>query len=242
MGAAMPPPPRAATGSDPAGASQRSVFVDSEGDAYYARNQSSVHSLEHDPLLRAYRELELDAKSVLEVGSSDGWRLAAMRDEGIGEAHHGVDPSGRAVEAGRAKHPAIDLRVGTADRLPFDDRSLDLVAYGFCLYLCDRGDLFRIASEADRVLRDGGSIAVYDFHTDEPYRNDYSHRPGLVSFKMDHARLFDWSPAYRVVHHDVFPHPTADGSAPATWTDDDLVAVTVLRKDLDSGWPSAEER
>ena len=88
------------------------------------------------------------------------------------------------------------------------------------------------------MLADGGVVAVYDFHSEGAYRNDYAHRPGLASYKMDHARLFDWSPAYSVLSREVFPHPTADGSPPETWTDDDLVAVTLLRKDLEAGWPA----
>ena len=36
--------------------------------------------------------------------------------------------------------------VGTAKALPLVERSVGLLIYGFCLYLCDRDDLFRMAA------------------------------------------------------------------------------------------------
>lgn len=221
---------------------QKEAFLSSEGDAYFARNRATESDLAreaaHDPLLAAVRALGLAPRATLEVGASDGWRLECLRRADPTRRCCGVDPSASAIEAGRRRFPALELSVGTADSLPFADASFDLVAFGFCLYLCDRADLFRIASEADRVLAPGGRIALYDFHSATPYRNPYRHHAGLASFKMDHARLFTWNPAYSIAHRDVFPHPAADGSAPASWTADDLVAVTVLQRDFEAGWPT----
>ena len=46
--------------------------------------------------------------------------------------------------------------MGTADKLPFEDQSVDILVYGFCLYLCDREDMFNIAAEANRVIKSSG--------------------------------------------------------------------------------------
>ena len=223
--------------------SQRRAFLDVEGDAYFERNRERHRDLEvaaaHDPLLAAYRELDLRPASALEIGASDGWRLECLR-RAWGPAAHlaGVDPSARAVAAGRERDRSLDLRVGTAEALPFADGAFELVAFGFCLYLCDRADLFRIAAEADRVLAEGGTLALFDFEAEAPYRNPYGPRDGLASYKFAVRRLFDWNPAYTVRHHAVFPHPGPDGRPPARWTDDDLLAVTLLAKDTAGGWPA----
>ena len=67
---------------------------------------------------------------------------------------YGIEPSFKAVET--ACTSGVNAVQGTADRLPYRDGLFDVVVFGFCLYLCDREDLFRIASEADRVLNDQG--------------------------------------------------------------------------------------
>ena len=221
---------------------QKDAFLASEGDAWFLRNGSARADLEtaaaHDPLLGALRDFDLPADTVLEVGASDGWRLEALRRERPDTRCWGIEPSAAAVTSGRERFPELRLEVGTADDLPFESNSVDLMLFGFCLYLCDRADLFRIAAEADRVLTANGAIVIYDFHTEAPYANPYAHLEGLASYKMDHASLFTWNPAYRVQLQDVFPHPGPDGRIPPVGSPDDQVAVTILRRDLDQGWPT----
>ena len=55
---------------------------------------------------------------------------------------YGIEPSAQAVAAACAK--GINVMQGTADVLPFDNQSFDIVIFGFCLYLCDREDLFEL--------------------------------------------------------------------------------------------------
>lgn len=73
----------------------------------------------------------------------------------------GVDPSLDAIN--QCKLNNIDAIVGTADSLAYKDNSFDIVIFGFCLYLCDRDDLFRISMEADRVLNKEGWLIIQDF-------------------------------------------------------------------------------
>lgn len=63
---------------------------------------------------------------------------------------------------GLKSYPKLNLSVGTADGLP-DIKPVDLIIFGFCLYLCDPQDLFTIAANSDRLLVDKGVMAVYDF-------------------------------------------------------------------------------
>ena len=207
---------------------QRDIFLESEGNAWFKRNASAVDSRklpESDSLLMEILNLPLSAKrtKVLEIGCGDGTRLNWLR-ENRGCACYGVDPSAQAVKV--AKRRGIAARQGTAEQLPFDDKQFDVVMFGFCLYLCDREDLFRIAYEADRVLKNPGWLLILDFYSPTPVKWEYHHRLGLFSYKMDYRTLFTWNPWYTNVSHKVLHH------SEDTYTDDpkEWVATSVLRK------------
>lgn len=121
------------------------------------------------------------------------------------------------------------MRQGTAEQLPYADQSFEIVIFGFCLYLCDREDLFRIACEADRVLKSPGWLLIHDFYSPTPSKHDYRHYAGLFSYKMDYRTLFTWHPAYTTYSHRVRDH------AHGGWTDaaEEWVATSVLRKQTD---------
>lgn len=212
---------------------QRDYFLESEGNGWYSRNRIEKARLEekraHDPLLPVLRRLESPPRRVLEIGASNGWRLALLREEWPGGTFHGVDPSSRAVEDAPG---GVTLSCGTADSLPYEDASFDLVIFGFCLYLCDRADLFRIAAEADRVLADGGTMAIYDFSPPQPYRNPYAHGADIYSYKMDYSALFSWNPAYRIAERHEQTHPGGKADTP-----DNQVGIVLLKKDMAAGWP-----
>lgn len=209
---------------------QKSVFRESEGDAWFERNRQRVLARQlpdDDPLLRELLTLLPAAGGerprVLEVGCGEGSRLGWLHTQ-LGAECHGIDPSAQAVAAARAK--GVLAQHGTADTLPFERASFDFVIFGFCLYLCDRGDLFRIASEADRVLRTPGWLLLMDFHSPVPRSRPYHHRPGLRSYKMDYRTLFTWHPDYECMTHRVRHHEHGG----CTDMQDDWVALSVLRK------------
>ena len=210
---------------------QKARFRGGEADAWYRRNgpylADPAEAIAADPVVQLFRNGDgPQATRILEIGAGVGWRLAWL-NQTLGASAAGIEPSADAVREGRRAYPELDLHVGTAEKLPFEAGSFDLVIYGFCLYLCDPEDLFVIASEADRVLMDKGHILIYDFYADEPYRRAYSHAEGVFSYKMDFSALFRWHPAYKVVSHRITPHHGGSPDNP-----DDRTAVTVLKKDL----------
>lgn len=213
---------------------QKALFLAAEGDAWYERNQQALakRDAKDDAVTQVMQNLQLQPKHILEVGCADGWRLRGLA-AAFGAQCAGVEPSAAAVAAGKKLTPAHDLRVGTAEKLEFADGSFDTLIYGFCLTYCDRKDLFRVAQEGDRVLKDGGHIVVYDFCTDVAYRNAYAHKPGYYCYKMKYAELFTWNPAYSVVHHQLVSH----GGPSIPDSMDERIGITVLRKQLANAWP-----
>ena len=211
---------------------QKDVFLAGEGNAWHSRNAEALakqHLPTHDSLLMELLRLESDFTGVsgtvrvLEVGCGSGVRLGWLQKH-TGWECHGIEPSALAVK--EAIRSGVQAQIGTADQLPFADNSIDVVIFGFCLYLCDRDDLFKIAAETDRVLKSPGWLLLKDFYSPEPATKEYHHRPGVYSYKMDYKRLFTWNPDYSIFSHRV-THHVGD-----VYTDDrqEWVETSVLRK------------
>lgn len=174
---------------------QSDIMMETEGDAWFSRNRDKLG--QRDPVGDVIGELGITPTSVLEVGAADGWRLAKLRDK-FGCKVLGIDPSMAACNAAAAR--AVPMYQMTANGLPCDDRSVDLLIYGFALYVCDPADWFRIVAEGDRVLKDGGHIIVHDFaETSHPFARPYKHRDGLLAYHFDFTKLWAANPVYCVV-------------------------------------------
>ena len=216
---------------------QKNIFLASEGDAWFVRNRANLEGAANqrpDPVALAVEELSVRPGEILEIGCANGWRLDLLTRE-YGARGCGIDPSAQAIADGRRRFSTLDLSCATAELLPFGEARFDLLIYGFCLYLCDRRDLFRIVAEGDRVLADGGHLLIYDFFTNVPHRRIYHHDPRLVSYKMDYAALFCANPNYRLIANRRFG---VDGGAPTS--EDDALSVAVLKKNISAGFPLRE--
>lgn len=195
---------------------QSKTFLDGEGKNWLARNEHKL-PIKNDPVLITLDVAKIKPQTVLEIGCSNGWRLDAIRKKfGNPTRAIGIDPFPQGFGA----------LLGTADDLSrFVNDKFDLVIYGFCLYLCDREDLFKIAAEGDRVLKDNGYMVIYDFDPGRPHSREYSHKPGINSYKMDYSKLWLANPAYSVATRQMF----GDG--------EDVTSVVVLKKNLGAAWP-----
>lgn len=210
---------------------QRDVFLESEADAWFDRNHEALanRDVEVDPLYGAVLDIYPKIQSegvtpvILEIGCGEGMRLELFASK-LGATVAGIDPSSKAVAKARAR--GVDARRGTAEELPWPAATFDILVFGFCLYLCDPEDLFRIASEADRVLKPNSWLLIHDFHANSFTRRSYHHKSGVYSNKMDFRRLFDWHPAYTCYSHRIAAHGTVElTDDPQEW-----VATSLMRK------------
>jgi len=215
-------------------ASQKEVFKAGEGNQMFLRNKQTSNSstIEDDRIVNVIKSNELFPERVLEIGCGGGHRLEIIRTVFQSDCY-GIDPSAIAIDDGKNRYPKISLQVGTADNLPFDNDIFDMIIFGFCLYLCDRKDLFKIAYEADRCLRNRGTLIINDFYPPFAYKNKYSHRDGIYSYKMDYSRMFKWNPAYAEVSKIVLSH---SGFALRD-VPDEKVGIVVLRKNEKYAYP-----
>lgn len=210
---------------------QKYAFLDGEGDAWLRRNRhvGETESDENhyiDDITERIESLPLqDGQNITlcEVGCGQGERLKYLKKR-RGWNTVGLDPSVDAIS--EISSAGLDGHVGTADSLPFRDRSVDILVYGFCLYLCDREDLFRIAAEADRVLKQESWLVIIDFWSRSQQAVPYHHLTGVYSYKDNLPGMFCWHPYYTITDHYMREH-SAGG-----YTDnkDEWVSSTIIRR------------
>jgi len=184
---------------------QKEIFLEKEWDMRFDRNQEKVRSKDDDIIINYFKENIENPLNILEIGCSD-WRRLNKLYETYKCKCYGIDPSTQAIKSGKKNYKILDLTIWTADKLPYENNSFDNIIIGFCLYLCDRKDLFKIAYEVDRVLKNGWNLFILDFYSDFWFKNKYIHREWLYSYKMNYAKLFDRNPSYNTAYMKIFSH------------------------------------
>ncbi len=130
---------------------------------------------------------------VLDVGCGTGALTAELVRRAGAKNVSAIDPSESFVAAMRGRFPQVDVREGTAERLPFDDRSFDAVLAQLVVHFM--ADPVAGIAEMRRVTRPGGRVAacVWDHFGDrgplaafwdaartiQPDVHDESHMPGV---------------------------------------------------------------
>lgn len=124
----------------------------------------------------------LSCFDILDVGCGAGKWLADLEAWGATRGRlHGIDLDERRAALARTRlceqrdplgqivAPGADIRTGDASRLPWADRSFDLVLQSTVFTsILDSGMKCKVAGEMLRVLRPDGVIIWYDFRVDNP--------------------------------------------------------------------------
>ncbi len=219
--------------------SQKKIFTDGEGDAWFNRNQAYIQSIDQARestdigyMLDALVPFSTRINRILEIGCSNGIKLETVCRK-LNAVGVGVEPSSIAVRNGndRKKLADITLLLGAGDKLPSlcEDASFDLVYFAFCLYLFDRNTLMQSLAEADRVLKPGGFLVITDFDPGSHYKRPYSHREGVFSYKQDYASVFTQSGLYYLLGKYSFSHRTSNFDE----LPDERVSTSILYKEID---------
>lgn len=147
------------------------------GDASRLRSPERVELLEVDRVVEAC--LPGDVSSVLDIGTGTGLFAEAFARRGLTVA--AVDASQEMVDATAKTVPGIDARLATAEELPFDDSSFDLVFLGLVFHETD--DPEKAISEAMRVARRRIAILEWPFRAQE-MGPPLAHRVGIRQIKQ----------------------------------------------------------
>ena len=187
----------------------------SEGNAYFQRNlkdgkiEIAKGCLLFDEFLEKYQGIHKNMK-ILEIGCCYGYNLTYLCRKYELEGY-GIEPSREAVDYGNdvIKQDQISkviLSQGTADKLNFQSEYFDIVMMAFCMFWVDRKYVMRAVAEADRVLKTGGVLAVWDFDTRTPYRRVNVHNEKVPTYKYELAELFLGNPQYYLAEKRPFSH------------------------------------
>lgn len=188
------------------------IFQKGEGDNWFKRNRSALLILKarskQDWPIRLIKKAKLKPKNVLEVGASNGWRLAAIHDLYKSKCL-AIEPSIEAIQNGRRLYPKIAFRRGAMNALPVGIKEkFDLVIVHYVFHWIDRKNLFKSIAEIDRVLADGGHLIVTDFLPYKPAKVFYHHLPKekVFTYKLDYAAIFLAANVYRLISRAIFDH------------------------------------
>ena len=99
---------------------------------------------------------------MLDIGCGTGSGMLALATR-YGCRMTGVDPSPDMLERARAKLPGAELRIATAEQLPFADATFEGATMVSVIHHVDRS---RALPEVRRVLVDGARLVSADMHPD----------------------------------------------------------------------------
>ena len=105
----------------------------------------------------------LEIEGVLDVGTGTG--IFAEAFAASTRRVEGVDPDSGLLDVARRLVPAVTFREATAEKLPFAERSFDLVFFGHVLHETD--DPVRALTEARRVARKRVMILEWPYREEE---------------------------------------------------------------------------
>lgn len=169
----------------------------------------------HGRMLQAYPPAGTRG-AVLDVGCGTGSRLHRLK--ALGWLCAGAERSGDAVTAARSN--GLDVRHGTAEDLPFDDTSVDVVLLAHCIEHCH--DPVLALREVRRVLKPGGWIVVTTPNTRSVLRKVWG-RHWVHWEPSRHLVLFERRSLTRLLRNEGFVVARTRGSASGAGLIDSLL-------------------
>lgn len=218
---------------------QKEAFLAYEANAWFGRNKAVIdtYNPSKDRVISLITEYNLNPSKILEIGCSAGYRLNGLKNALKDATVFGLEPSSEAIRHGEKYYPDVNFVHGSADDLSaFEDTSMDIVIVGFVFYVIDRNIFYKVVSEIDRVLKNGGILIIVDFFSESSLKNSYQHINSFsaYSFKQNYDEVFTSSKLYYLLDKSTWNH--SDKILDATNNYHDKYSISLLKKDLDASY------
>lgn len=170
-----------------------------DGDRKYGYGGFSYHPRFWQPVIPAFKthyNLTCESK-VLDVGCAKGFMLYDFTQIIPGIGVSGIDISEYAI-ANAKEEVKNCLQVADARKLPFEDKSFDLVISINTLHNLEREDFKKAIRELERVSRGGKFITMDAYRSDEEkIRMDMWNLTALTYMHVDEWKQFLKAAGYR---------------------------------------------
>lgn len=191
---------------------QDEVWFCGEGDAWFNRNRKRLGK-NPDIILTPLELYKIKPKRVVEIGCSNGHRLARLHEK-YGCEVIGIEPSIEAIKNGQKKWPFIHFIRGMGEDFKLNLKA-DLVIINFVFHWVSRDRLLRFVANTDNILKSGGYLLIGDFGNENYIRRAYHHLPGknLFTYKQAYQDMFIASGTYKEITKLTFNYDTLKLSA-----------------------------
>lgn len=218
---------------------QKAAFITHEADAWFERNKEYLknYSAQNDKVTSLITEYNLKPNNLLEIGCAAGYRLNGIKSLYNDCNVFGIEPSKKAISYGQQNFPSVNFCEGTADNLNvYGNESMNVVVVGFVFYVIDRNIVFKVVSEIDRVLKNGGILIIVDFFSETSLKNEYQHIKDFkaYSFKQNYDEIFTASKLYYLLDKSTLSHDTKRLDASNDYFN--KYSISMLKKDLNASY------
>lgn len=134
----------------------------------------AISHLRHEP----------SAKRLLHLGCGDGHKTEALRRLGFEVC--GIDINRQSIEIAKRNYAFVDFVRGSAEKLPFEDSSIDATFSFSVLQLVDKR---RVVSECKRVLKPGGRAVFIENLDGNPWARGYRRLHRLLKIKYPEDQI-----------------------------------------------------
>ena len=100
---------------------------------------------------------DLQDHDILEIGCGNGRITKWLAPKA--KQYKAIDPDKRSIDDARSSVDGVDFRIGSGERLEFENNSFDVVLFTLSLH---HQDSFVALKEAHRVLRENGQLVVLE--------------------------------------------------------------------------------
>lgn len=188
------------------------IWKDFEGDNWFKRNKSYLEKkdLSKDPIVKLIDLYDFKPTSIIDIGSSNGYRLKYLKDKYDSITNFAVDPSKEAIKDGISKYPDLNFINCLGEDLKIEEK-FDLVIVNFVFHWVYRDNLFKFLYNIDSMIKENGFLIIGDFGVDSFIKREYSHlqESQFNTWKQSYDNIFISSGRYIEVAKLRFNHDSA---------------------------------